>query len=272
MLSMKYTDLPMLKIEKTDYVLWLTLNNPSTSNSITYEMIDSLVSTLQKAERDNSVRTVVIMGEGKNFSSGGDLKNMMSKTEMFAGESNELRQRYEQGIQQMSRAMEAFSKPVIAMVNGAAAGAGCDLACMCDIRIGSQHAKFLESFVKIGLVPGDGGSFFLQRVVGYAKAMELTLTGRDVKAEEALQIGLLNQVVDAENLKVTATEWAQRIAALPAAAVQMSKKAVKISYLNDLNVSLDLLAAYQGISQRTQDHFEALAAINENRKPEFKGK
>lgn len=269
---MKYNDQPMLKVEKIEFVLWLTLNNPSTSNSITYEMIDSLVSTLNRAERDETVRTVVITGEGKNFSSGGDLKNMMNKFEMFAGESDELRRRYEQGIQQISRAMEAFSKPTIAMVNGAAAGAGCDLACMCDIRIGSSHAKFLESFVKIGLVPGDGGSFFLQRVVGFAKAMELTVTGREVKAEEALQIGLLNQLVEADKLKAKTEEWAKQISSLPAAAVQMSKKAVKISYLNDLHVSLDLLAAYQGISQRTQDHFEALAAINEKRQPEFKGK
>ena len=210
---MNYIDCAMLKVEKKDFVLWLTLNNPQTSNSITYEMIDSLVSTLQKAERDDSIRVVVLTGEGKNFSSGGDLKNMMNRTEMFAGESNELRQRYEQGIQQMSKSVEAFSKPIIAMVNGAAAGAGCDLACMCDIRIGTANSKFLESFVKIGLVPGDGGSFFLQRVVGYAKAMELTLTGREVKGDEALRIGLLNQMVDPENLKTEAEVWAQKISA-----------------------------------------------------------
>jgi 2-(1,2-epoxy-1,2-dihydrophenyl)acetyl-CoA isomerase len=269
---MKYSDLPMLKVEKIDSILWLTLNNPTTSNSITYQMINSLVSTVSAAEKDNDVRVVVITGEGKNFCSGGDLKNMLDKAEMFAGESNELRQRYEQGIQQISKTIEAFSKPLIAMVNGAAAGAGCDLACMCDIRFGAPSTKFLESFVKIGLVPGDGGSFFLQRVVGYSKAMEMTLTGREVKVEEALRIGLLNQVVETDKLKSEVEALAKQIAALPAAAVQMSKKAVKVSYLNDLHVSLDLLAAYQGISQRTADHFEALAAINENRKPQFNGK
>jgi enoyl-CoA hydratase/carnithine racemase len=269
---MPYNELPMLKAEKSQNVLWLSLNNPNTSNSITYEMIDSLVTVLKKAELDATVRVVVLTGEGKNFCSGGDLKNMQSRSEMFAGEANELRQRYEQGIQQMSKAIEGFSKPLIAMVNGAAAGAGCDLACACDIRVGSERTKFLESFVRVGLVPGDGGSFFLQRVVGYAKAMELTLTGREVKSEEAVTIGLLNKSVSSDQLKAEVEQLALQIAALPAAAVQMSKKAVKISYQNDLNVSLDLLAAYQGISQRTNDHFEALKAIAENRQPKFEGR
>lgn len=269
---MSYADLPMLKVEKKDHVLWISLNNPGTSNSITYEMIDSLVSSLRKAENDPGVRVVVLTGEGKNFCSGGDLKNMQNKSEMFAGEANELRQRYEQGIQQISKAMESFSKPVIAAVNGAAAGAGCDIACMCDIRIGSEKTIMMESFVKVGLVPGDGGSFFLQRIVGFAKAMELTLTGREVNAQEAVNIGLLTKVVPVENLRPEAQALAMQIASLPAAAVQMSKKSVKVAYQHDLNVTLDMLAAYQAISQRTHDHFEALTAISEKRKPKFEGR
>ncbi len=272
MLNMSYSELPMLKVEMKDHILWISLNNPASSNSITYEIIESLVTTLRKAESDPSIRVTVLTGEGKNFCSGGDLKNMQNKSEMFAGEGNELRKRYEQGIQQISKAMEAFSKPIIAMVNGAASGAGCDIACMCDIRIGTENTRFFESFVKLGLVPGDGGTFFLQRVVGFAKAMELTLTGREVRSEEALQIGLLNKLVSRDNLKAEVEAMAVQIASLPAAAVQMSKKAVKISYQHDLNVSLDLLAAYQGISQRTHDHFEALTAISENRKPTFEGR
>jgi len=262
----------MLKLEKKDHVLWISLNNPATSNSITYEMIDSLVSSLQKAENDSSVRVVVLTGEGKNFCSGGDLNNMKNKSEMFAGEANELRQRYEQGIQRISRAMESFSKPLIAAINGTAAGAGCDLACMCDIRIGTESTKFLESFVRLGLVPGDGGSFFLQRIVGFARAMEMTLTGREVKAQEALATGLLNRTVSEESLKSEAANVAAQIASLPAAAVQMSKKSIKVAYQNNLNVTLDLLSAYQGIAQRTHDHFEALAAVTEKRKPNFEGR
>lgn len=263
---------PQLSLHKDGHILWVTLNHPETSNSITYEMISSLTSTLHEAELDIETRVVVLSGEGKNFCSGGDLQNMVNREEMFHGDSNELRMRYEQGIQQISRSMEAFSKPVIAMVNGAAAGAGCDLACMCDIRIGTADTKFIESFVKLGLVPGDGGTFFLQRIVGYAKALEMSLTGRVVQAEEAEKIGLLNKIVDKSYLKEEVQKMALVIAQNAPIAVQMTKKAMKISYRHDLSVSLDLLAAYQGITQRTQDHSESLSAMNEKRQPRYQSK
>lgn len=262
----------MIKTEVQKQSLWITLNNPATSNSINYEMIDALVMSLEKAEKDSSIRVVVITGEGKNFCSGGDLNQMQNKKEMFAGESDELRRRYEMGIQRISRTMEFISKPTIAMVNGAAAGAGCDLACMCDIRIGTASTKFLESFAKIGLIPGDGGTFFLQRVIGYAKAMEMTLTARTVLAEEALQLGLLNKICDEVHLVSETQNYADLIASNAPIAVQMAKKAMKISYLHDLHTSLDLLAAYQGIAQRTTDHFEALNAISEKRQARFQNK
>ncbi len=262
----------MIKFEiKNQHTAWLTLNNPTTSNSITYEMIDLLVSHLDQIEKNNQIRVVVITGEGSNFCSGGDLNNMIKKAEMFQGDSNELRVRYEQGIQRISKAMDSFTKPIIAEVNGAAAGAGCDLACMCDLRIGTDNSKFLESFVKIGLIPGDGGTFFLQRVIGFAKAMEMTLTGRTVKGSEALQMGLLNQLVAENDLHSATQKMADQIAANAPIAVQMAKKAMRVSYLNDLQTSLDLLAAYQGITQRTADHFEALRAIQEKRSPIFTG-
>ncbi len=261
----------MLKSKISNHTLWLTLNNPTTSNSINYEMIDSLIHELIQAEMNTQIRVVVLTGEGKNFCSGGDLQNMQQRSEMFAGESNELRKRYELGIQTMAKAVESFSKPLIALVNGAAAGAGCDLACMCDLRIGSENTKFLESFVKIGLVPGDGGTFFLQRVIGFAKAMEMTLTGRTVLADEALKIGLLNHIYLESEIHNKVQEIADQISANAPIAVQLSKKAMKVSYLNDLNTSLDLLASYQGITQRTFDHKEALQAISEKRKPAFTG-
>lgn len=266
----KKTNNEFIKTEIVNQTLWITLNNPKTSNSITYPMIDELTSRLILAEQDRNIRVIVLTGEGKNFSSGGDLNNMIVKAEMFQGESAELRSRYEHGIQRISKTMEAFSKPIIAMVNGAAAGAGCDLACMCDLRIGTPQTLFLESFVKIGLVPGDGGTFFLQRIIGYAKAMEMTLTGRAVKADEALRIGLINHLIEAEAVKTETQKIADQISANAPIAVQLSKKAMKASYLNDLNASLELLSAYQGIAQRTADHFEALTAIQEKRSPEFK--
>lgn len=266
---MDYKNTNCLNVKFKNNVLHISLNRPDVSNAINYDLVDSLVSTFQMAEQDKMVRAVVLTGEGKNFCSGGDLKNMLSQSDMFQGDNDELRRRYEQGIQRISKTVEGFTKPVVAAVNGAAAGAGCDLACMCDIRIGTSDTKFLENFVKVGLVPGDGGSFFLQRIVGFAKAVEMTLTGRVVKADEAERIGLLNQVVASDALLTEATQIAEQLASLPSAAMQMSKKALKISYLNDLNTSLDLLAAYQGISQRTTDHFEAIQAIKENRNPVF---
>ena len=266
---MDYKNTSCLNVSLKNNVLHISLNRPDVSNAINYDLVDSLVTTFTSAEQDKNVRAVVLTGVGKNFCSGGDLKNMLNKADMFQGDNDELRRRYEQGIQRISKAVEGFSKPIVAAVNGAAAGAGCDLTCMCDFRIGTSETKFLENFVKVGLVPGDGGSFFLQRIVGFAKAMEMTLTGRIVKAEEAERIGLLNQIVPAEKLLAEATQLAEQLASLPAAAMQMSKKALKISYLHDLNTSLDLLAAYQGIAQRTTDHFEAINAVKENRAAVF---
>ena len=266
---MEYKKFDSLKVSLQKNILLIQLSRPEVSNAINYDMVDALVSTFTTAEQDTLVRAVVLTGEGKNFCSGGDIKNMLNKSDMFQGDNDELRRRYEQGIQRISKSLESFSKPLIAAVNGAAAGAGCDIACMCDMRIGTADTKFLENFVKVGLVPGDGGSFFLQRIVGFAKAMEMTLTGRTVQGDEAQRIGLLNQLTTSEKLLEVAVSLAEQLASLPAAALQMSKKALKISYLHDLNTSLDLLAAYQGIAQRTDDHFEAISAIKENRNPVF---
>jgi len=260
-----------LKSEKKSHQLWLTLNNPEQSNAITTEMIESLCSVMKHADFDPEIRVIILTGEGKNFCAGGDVKAMSEKTGMFQGESNELRMRYMQGIQQIPKTIEDVSTPIIAMVNGAAIGAGCDLAMMCDLRVGTASTKFGETFTKIGLVPGDGGTFFLQRVVGYAKAMEMTLTGDIYEGSRAQDFGLLNVVTDEASLKSETEKLADKIAGNAPVAQSMAKKALKISYLHDLNTSLDLLASFQGITQRTQDHFEALDAARNKRDSKFKG-
>lgn len=262
---------PHLKVEKKSQQLWLTLNNPEQSNAITTEMIDSLCGVLKYADFDRDVRVIILTGEGKNFCSGGDIKAMSEKTGMFQGESNELRLRYVYGIQQIPKTLEEVSTPVIAMVNGAAIGAGCDLAMMCDLRVGSVSTKFGETFTKIGLVPGDGGTFFLQRIVGFAKAMEMTLTGDIYEGQKAKDFGLLNILTEDRALKADTEQFAEKIAANAPVAQAMAKKALKVSYLHDLQTSLDLLAGFQGIAQRTQDHFEALAAAKAKRAPKFQG-
>lgn len=250
-----------IKISRADSVLWLSLDNPDFSNAISLEMVSSLTSILREADSDRHIRVVVIRGHGSVFCSGGDIKAMKAKTGMFAGESNELRLRYIHGIQQIPKVLEEFSKPLIAMVNGAAIGAGCDLAMMCDLRVGSEVSKFGETFVKLGLVPGDGGAFFLQRVIGYAKAMQMSLTGDLVAGEEAKQWGLLNYLVSNSELEAETQRLANKIAENPPIAVQMTKKAIKLAHRSDMNTILELSAAYQGITQRTYDHFTALEAM-----------
>lgn len=251
--------LPHLNAEiKNNHILWITLNQPEKLNAISYEMIHSLVTTLFQAEMDSQIKVIVITGSGRAFSSGGDVQAMQNKSGMFQGDSNELRMRYMQGIQKIPKCMEDLSKPVIAMVNGPAVGAGCDLAMMCDLRIGCEDSKFGETFAQLGLVPGDGGTFFLTRVVGFAKAMQMTMTAEIIVGKKAYDFGLLNYLVPSADLEAETEQLANKIALLPPVALQMAKKSLKAAYLNDLQVNLDLLAAYQGIAQRTQDHENAV--------------
>ena len=254
---------------KNSHQLWVTLKNPEQMNAITIPMIESLITVLKHADFDPLIRVIVLTGAGKSFCAGGDIKAMEEKSGMFAGESNELRMRYMHGIQQIPRTLEEISTPVIAMVNGSAIGAGCDLAMMCDLRIGSEKSKFAETFTKMGLVPGDGGTFFLQRVVGYAKAMQMFLTAEIFEGQKALEFGLLNHCCNEADLVKVTELWAEKISSLAPIAQAMTKKAMKISYLHDLHTSLDLLSTFQGITQRTDDHFEALCAFKEKRNPNF---
>jgi enoyl-CoA hydratase/carnithine racemase len=261
-----------LKVSRADGVLWLSLDNPEMSNAISLEMVDSLTSVLRQADKDDTVRVVVIRGQGSVFCAGGDVKAMKTKTGMFAGESNELRVRYIQGIQQIPKTIEEFSKPLIAMVNGAAIGAGCDLAMMCDLRVGCENSKFGETFVKLGLVPGDGGAFFLQRVIGYSKAMQMSLTGDLVSGEEAKQWGLVNYYVGSVDLESETQRLASRISDHPPIAVQMTKKSIRLAHRTDVNTILEISAAYQGITQRTADHFTALEAMANKTTGIYQGK
>lgn len=266
-LSQKYEHLEICV--KNTYQLWITLNNEAQSNAITIPMINSLTSVLQAADFDSQIRVIVLTGKGKNFCSGGDIKAMQEKTGMFSGDSDELRKRYMQGIQRIPKAIEEVSTPIIALVNGAAIGAGCDLSMMCDLRVGTSQSKFGETFSKIGLVPGDGGTFFLQRVVGFTKAMQMFLTAEIIEGEKALHFGLLNFLYEDSKVIVETEILASTIASLAPIALSMTKKAMKASYLHDLHTSLDMLASFQGITQRTNDHFEALKAFKEKRKAHF---
>ncbi|MCT4640815.1 MAG: enoyl-CoA hydratase-related protein [Bacteriovoracaceae bacterium] len=269
---MSYENLTDLNLELKDHSLWITLNRPSASNAFTDDMIKNLVSTLFKADEDPNIRCIVITGEGKHFCAGGDVKQMKQKQGMFAGEPNELRNRYKFGIQQIPLCFERLATPVVAMINGAAIGAGLDLACMCDIRICSDKAKFGETFTKLGLIPGDGGTYFLQRVVGLSKAMEMTLTADIYDSTQALNMGLVSTVTTSEYLLEKTTNIVDRICKNAPIATSMAKRSINHAYRADLNSTLDLLAAYQGISQRTSDHFSAVDALLNKSQTNFKNK
>jgi 2-(1,2-epoxy-1,2-dihydrophenyl)acetyl-CoA isomerase len=250
-----------LSLKREGPLLWLNLNRPKSSNAFTELMIKELCQCLRESDEDVSIHVVILSGEGKHFCAGGDIKAMEERSGMFAGEPNELRERYQKGIQQIPLTIEAMSTPLIAMVNGAAIGAGCDLSVMCDLRLASENAKFGETFCKLALVPGDGGTYFLPRVIGYAKAMEMFLTGKVYSAKEALAMGLVHSLYPHDKLREETQKVANQIASHSPITLKMTKKALKMNFIKGLQESLDLLAAYQGITQRTDEHFDAVKKL-----------
>jgi enoyl-CoA hydratase/carnithine racemase len=183
----------------------------------------------------------------------------------------EIRQDYRRGIQQLPLALFNLEVPVIAAVNGAAIGAGLDLACMCDIRIASERAKFAESFVRLGIIPGDGGAWLLPRIVGLSRAAELTFTGQTIDAQQALDWNLVSRVVPHDALLATARGLAQAIVANPPHAVRLAKRLLREGMHCRLDTLLEMSAAYQALSHQTADHREAVAAFIEKRSPAFHG-
>lgn len=263
-------DLVLVEIE--DAVATLTLNNPQLRNPISdIDMVDALISALDRVGRDQSVRAVILTGAGKSFSSGGNLNKIGMPGELGGGNPADTPDGYRYGIQRIPLAFASFELPIIAAVNGAAIGAGCDLACMCDIRIGGASAYFAESFVKLGLVPGDGGAWLLPRAVGFSKACEMAFTGEPVYAEEALSCGLISRLVPDEELLPTARQLALRIAANPPHALRMAKRLLMQGRDQRLDQHLDLAAAMQSLAHTTADHKEAVAAFKEKRSPRFQG-
>lgn len=258
--------------EQRDAVVTLTLNKHETRNAISEdEMVQAIVAACDRINADASVRVVILTGAGSAFSSGGNVKDMKDKVGMFGGSAAEIRDGYRRGIQQIPLAIDALEVPIIAAVNGAAIGAGCDLAMMCDLRIASAKAVFAESFVKVGLIPGDGGAWFLPRAIGQARANEMSFTGEPINAETAIAWGMVSQVVPPEELMTAANQLADRVAANPPHALRMTKKLLKESRKADLPSILEMSAGLQALAHQMQDHEEAVDAILEKRTPIFKG-
>jgi 2-(1,2-epoxy-1,2-dihydrophenyl)acetyl-CoA isomerase len=247
-------------------VLTITLNRPDVLNACNRKMTDEIQDALKKAERDAGVRCIVLTGAGRAFCSGEDLKSRQA--DGTQGFESTLRDRYIPIVLKMRN----IEKPVIGSINGVAAGAGCSLALACDLRVASDKASFIEVFVRIGLVPDAGSSFFLPRLVGLGKALEMAFTGDSVGADEALRIGLVNRVVPADELEGATRELALRLAKAPTRAIGLSKRAMNRALTMDLEQILEYEVFTQEAAGNTEDHKEGLAAFLEKRTPNYMGK
>ena len=261
-----------LLFEQSGHVAILTLNRPDQRNALEGDDLFGLFETYcTRAQRDLSIRCVVLTGAGGAFSAGGNVKQMRDRAGIFAGHPGEVRANYHHGIQRIPRALWDLDVPTIAAVNGAAIGAGCDLACLCDIRVASEDAVFAESFVKLGIIPGDGGAWLLPRVVGLSRACEMAFTGDRIDANQALAYGLVSRVVPAERLQEEARSLAARIAVNPPQALRWTKRLIREGLQTSLPTALQMSAAFQDMAHHTADHREAVAAFFEKRPPTFAG-
>lgn len=241
-------------------IVTLTLNRPEKRNPISErDVVEGLVAALGRVQADETVRAVILTGTGSAFSSGGDLRAMEAALDERARNPTSTVAYYTDGIQRIPLAFESLDVPVIAAVNGPAIGAGTDLACMCDLRVAAEEARFAESFVKIGIIPGDGGAWLLPRIVGWSKACEMAFTGDVLSAHEALACGLVSQVVPGAELIDAARKLARRIAVNPPLAVRATKRLLREGRFAKLDTLLQLSAAAQALAHTTAEHREALA-------------
>jgi enoyl-CoA hydratase/carnithine racemase len=257
-----------LEYAVADRVATIRLNRPERKNAFTMEMVDAWAEALDEVHHDPAVRVLVLTGTGDTFCSGVDLERRLDGT---VATPLSRKQILSERVHRIPLLMESLDKPVIAAINGPAVAAGLDMALMCDIRIMARSARLSEGYIKIGLVPGDGGCYYLPRLVGTARALELLLTGDFIGAEEAARIGLVNRVVDDADLEQEVQALARRIADNPPVAVALTKRAVYQSMRTDLRTSLDLISSHTAVVGFMNDTAEAMAARREGRTPAYDG-
>jgi 2-(1,2-epoxy-1,2-dihydrophenyl)acetyl-CoA isomerase len=259
-----------ITIDSDEAVTRITLNRPDRLNALTSEMSDELVDAFTAAREDPEVRAVVLTGAGRGFCSGQDLTEF--EEAYRSGGRPDIGQHLERAYHRLIPVIVEIPKPVIAAVNGVAAGAGVSLAAACDIRIASEEARFTQAFIKIGLTPDSGGTWLLPRLIGYARALELSMTGDMVDAQTALDIGLVNRVVAADVFEKEVAEYAARLAAMPTAALGATKDLLRGAMTIDLKEALDREAEAQARMGDTADHLEGVMAFAEKRAPKFQGR
>ncbi len=263
---MSYSDI-LYGVE--DQIATITFNRPERMNAMGGALVEETVEALLAAQADNDVRVIIITGAGgRAFSAGGDLQRIAGSYELTANERRQGLQR----TQQLIHTIRRVEKPVIAAVNGAAAGGGCDIALACDIRIASDKARFGEVFARIGLFPGTGGTYLLPRVVGIAKALELIWTADMIDAQEAERIGLVSRVVPDDDLMSEARGLATRLAQGPPLAIALAKSAVYHGLDLDIHSALEYAATAESITLTSEDHREGLQAFREKRQPIFRAR
>ena len=246
----------------------ITLNRPEAKNAFSPEMITLWREYLEKAGSDPAVRVIVVTGRGGTFCSGGDIRDMAEGRL----KGWDMKKFLWEGVHRIALTLEDIDKPVIAAINGAAMGAGLDMALMCDLRVCSDKAKLAESYINMGLIPGDGGAYFLPRIVGTAKALELLLTGDVLSANEALAMGIVNRVAPHEKLMEETLKFANVLASKPPLAVRMMKRAVYQGLASTLRAHLDYISSQESLLADTADHQEAARAFLEKRPPRFEAK
>lgn len=275
MITGRTEDYNDIRYDVHERVATITFARPDVLNAMTVDLIAETVTALDTAAQDDGVRAIILTGEGRAFCAGGDVRRLGDRS---TGGEEPLpltafeRRAWLRRTQRMIVAVHQVEKPIIAAVNGVAAGGGFDLACASDLRVASERATFCEVFAKIGLFPGTGGTYFLPRIVGVEKALELIWTADTIDADEALRIGLVGRVVPHEELISTATELARRLVAGPPLAIALGKAAVYRGLDSDFNAALDYASTAEAITLSSEDHVEGINAFREKRPPKFEGR
>jgi len=258
--------------EQQGRVVVLTLDRPGTRNALDTEMVEAIVGACARIDTDPGVSCVVLRSSGPAFCSGGNVKEMQAGVAPFGGSPADMRLAYRQGIHRIPRAVYGLEVPVIAVVDGPAIGAGCDLALMCDMRLATPRAVFAESFIRLGLVSGDGGAWLLPRVIGGARAAEMTFSGEPVDAQRALAWGLVGAVHPPEDVMAQALSLAAKIARHPAQSIRLNKRLLREAERSTLDQTLEIAGGMQALAQSTSDFHEAVAAFVERRDPHYTGR
>ena len=259
-------------LEKNGAVATITINRPDIMNPLGQAGDgEAFEKVCRDIEDDPAIRCAILTGAGKAFSAGGDVKAMKNRTGAFGGSPDNIRQGYRKNIHRIVKSLYNLEVPLIAAVNGAAIGLGCDVACMADIRIASSKAKFGVTFLKLGLIPGDGGAWLMPRIIGASRAAELLYTGKIIDAEMAASWGLVSEIVEPDALMETARALADQIAVQPPQTLRLAKTLLRHGTTASYDTLMEMSAAGQSLMHHTDDHIEGVDAILEKRAPVFKG-